>query len=98
MRKKLAKMAALITCFSVVLMYVPIVSASTNFRYNFRQIDLSRQIISSFFFFLPGANLIGLLNGNAAVLGSLDSLRVGDGDAKVSGSLDSLRVGDGDNK
>ncbi len=98
MRKKLAKTVALITCFSIFLMYVPMVSAGPNFKYKFREIDLTREIISSFFFFLPGANLIGLLNGNTVVLGSLDSLRVGDGDAKISGSLDSLRVADGDNK
>ena len=98
MRKKLAKTAALISCFALVLMYVPMTYAGTNFKYNFRQIDLSRQIISSVFFFLPGATLIGLLNGGIVVLGSLDSLRVADGDAKVTGSLDSLRVADGDNK
>lgn len=98
MRKKLAKTVALITCLALVLMYVPMTYAGTNFKYDFRKIDLSRQIISSVFFFLPGANLIGLLNGSTVVLGSLDSLRVADGDAKVTGSLDSLRVADGDNK
>ena len=98
MKNKLGKTVALIICLSVILMSVPLTYAGTSFRYNFKQIDLSRHIISSVFFFLPGANIVGLLNGNTTILGSLDSLRVADGDAKVSGSLDSLRVADGDNR
>jgi len=72
--------------------------AGPNFKYNFRQINISDEIISSIFFFLPNAHLIGLLNGNTNVLGSLDSLRTGAGDAKTTGSLDSLRTGGGDSR
>jgi len=96
MRKKLAKTAALITCFALVLMYVPMTYAGTHFKYNFRQINIPMEIISSVFFFLPGAGLIGFAKGNTTVLGSLDSLRIGGGDAKTTGSLDSLRIGGGD--
>ncbi len=98
MRKKLAKTAALITCFAVVLMYVPMTYAGPNFRYNFRQIDISHEIISSIFFFLPNARLIGLTNGNTSVLGTLDSLRTGGGNAKTTGTLDSLRTGGGNHR
>lgn len=93
MRKKLAKTAALITCFAVVMMYVPMTYAGPNFKYNFRQINIPTEIISSIFFFLPNAHLIRLLNDNTAVLGTLDSLRTGGGNAKTTGTLDSLRTG-----
>jgi len=63
MRKKLAKTAALITCFALVLMYVPMTYAGTHFKYNFRQINIPMEIISSVFFFLPGAGLIGFSRG-----------------------------------
>ncbi len=96
MRKKLAKTAALITCFAVVLMYVPMTYAGPSLmRFNFRQIDISHEIISAIFFFLPNARLIGLTDGNTDVLGTLDSLRTGGGNAKTTGTLDSLRTGGG---
>ena len=98
MRKKLAKTAAILACLAVVLMYVPMTYAGPHFRYNFRQINVSHEIISAIFFFLPHARFIGLTDGSADVLGSLDSLRVGGGDAKTTGSLDSLRVGGGDRR
>ncbi len=89
MRKKLVKTAALITCFAVVLMYVPMTYAGTDFRYNFRHIDLSHEIISSIFFFLPNVNLIGFSRGlekdseftnpNFRTLGEIPIHRLGEG-------------------
>jgi len=71
--------------------------AGSNLRYNFRQIQVNipNEIISSIFFFLPNANLIGFAKGNTDVLGTLDSLRTGGGNAKTTGTLDSLRTGGG---
>ena len=97
MRKKLAKTAAILACLAVVLMYVPMTYAGPHLRFNFRQvqIDISEEIISAIFFFLPHARLIGLTDGKTEVLGTLDSLRTGGGNAKTTGTLDSLRTGGG---
>ncbi len=95
MRKKLVKIAALITCFAVVLMYVPMTYAGPNVRFNFRQITIPDEIISTIFFFLPHAHLFGLSNGTTTVLGTLDSLRTGGGNVRTTGTLDSLRTGGG---